>query len=193
MKIGIFGGSFNPPHYGHLLLGEFARDQYSLNKILFIPSFIPPHKQYQSLASSEHRLVMLQIAIEGNRFFQVSEIEIKRGQVSYTIDTVKQIEQQYPSADLFLIIGIDNLIDFYSWREPQELLDMVQLIVFNRPGYKFEDIPPTLKDAVQFVNAPLLGISSSEIRRRVQAGRSIKYTVPQLVEEYIKKHSLYHL
>jgi nicotinate-nucleotide adenylyltransferase len=193
MKIGIFGGTFNPPHYGHLIVAEFIREEVGLDKIIFIPCSIPPHKQnneyLSQIASPEHRFEMVKLAIIGNKFFEVSDIEINRGGVSYTIDTVNYFVSNFPEEKFYLLIGADQFAEFHTWRKPDEIVQKVNLIVFNRPGFV---IPKTeFSKFATFITIPNIEISASTIRKRIRHGKSIKYLVPPAVEEYIFVNKLY--
>jgi len=193
MKIGIFGGTFNPPHYGHLIVAEFIREEVGLDKIIFIPCSIPPHKQnneyLSQIASPEHRFEMVKLAITGNKFFEVSDIEINRGGVSYTIDTVNYFVSNFPEEKFYLLIGADQFAEFHTWRKPDEIVQKVNLIVFNRPGFV---IPKTeFSKFATFITIPNIEISASTIRKRIRHGKSIKYLVPPAVEEYIFANKLY--
>jgi nicotinate-nucleotide adenylyltransferase len=193
MKIGIFGGTFNPPHYGHLIVAEFIREEVGLDKIIFIPCSIPPHKQnneyLSQIASPEHRFKMVKLAITGNKFFEVSDIEINRGGVSYTIDTVNYFVSNFPEEKFYLLIGADQFAEFHTWRKPDEIVQKVNLIVFNRPGFV---IPKTeFSKFATFITIPNIEISASTIRKRIRHGKSIKYLVPPAVEEYILANKLY--
>jgi nicotinate-nucleotide adenylyltransferase len=193
MKNGIFGGTFNPPHYGHLIVAEFIREEVGLDKIIFIPCSIPPHKQnneyLSQIASPEHRFEMVKLAITGNKFFEVSDIEINRGGVSYTIDTVNYFVSNFPEEKFYLLIGADQFAEFHTWRKPDEIVQKVNLIVFNRPGFV---IPKTeFSRFATFITIPNIEISASTIRKRIRHGKSIKYLVPPAVEEYILANKLY--
>jgi nicotinate-nucleotide adenylyltransferase len=190
MKLGILGGTFNPPHIGHLIVAESVRDQLKLDKILFVPSYSPPHKLYSQVALPTQRYEMVEIALEKNRNFSVSDIEIAREGKSYTIDTINTLIGIYPGSQLFLIIGLDNLMDFSDWKSPNEIISKVELVVMNRPGYDV-DIKNEFKRYATIVKVPSIGISSSDIRRRVKMGRSIRYLVPYEIEQYIFKKGLY--
>ena len=191
MTIGIFGGSFNPPHAGHLIVLESVRDQLQLDRVLFIPSAQPPNKLDASLASPLARLEMTRLALQGNPCFEPSEIEIRRPGVSYTIDTVSELAGLNPAATLMVIIGVDNLMEFQSWKSPEEILARADLIVMNRPGYGTQQAESRFSRRARFVNVPQIGISGTDIRRRVKLGRSIRYLVPAAVEDYIKLKRLY--
>lgn len=190
MKIGILGGTFNPPHIGHLIVAESIRDQLKLDKILFVPSYIPPHKLFSQVALPKQRLEMVELAIEKNRNFSASDIEIAREGKSYTVDTINSLISLHPASQLFLIIGMDNLMDFSDWKSPNEIVSNVELIVMNRPGYD-TDVKSEFKKFATFIKVPNIDISSSDIRRRIKLGRSIRYLVPFEVEQYIVKKGLY--
>ena len=191
MKLGIFGGSFNPPHIGHLIVAESVRDQLQFEKILFIPSANPPNKHDRSVAPAMDRLQMTRLAVQGNSDFDVSDIEAQRGGISYTIDTVTALAALYPKANISLIIGTDNLLEFQTWKSPDEILSKVDLVAMTRPGFSTQADHGKLSKFVTFVNVPQIGISGTEIRRRVKTGRTIRYLVPQAVQEFIVKRGLY--
>jgi len=191
MNLGIFGGTFNPPHVGHLITAERVGDALGLDSILFIPSFISPHKQEGEERTAEHRLAMTRLAAAENPRFAVSDIEIQRPEPSYTIETVRSLRHERPEDHLFLIIGMDNFLTFHLWKEPKELLRSAALVVMNRPLYPKRVNEVLGTENVQFVDVPGIDVSSSEIRRRVHQGESIRYLVPQSVEAYIHQHALY--
>ncbi|HMD14932.1 MAG TPA: nicotinate-nucleotide adenylyltransferase [Bacteroidota bacterium] len=189
MNIGIFGGTFNPPHIGHLIVLESVREQISFDSIVLIPSAQAPNKHDSILAPASGRLEMTRLAVEGNISCAVSDIEIQRRGISYTIDTIIALEALYPQANFSLIIGVDNLLEFHTWKSPKEILTRADLIVMNRPG--FPEANNEFSRHAKFVNVPQIGISGTDIRRRVKFGRSIRYLVPRSVEEYILRHRLY--
>jgi nicotinate-nucleotide adenylyltransferase len=193
MRIGIYGGTFNPIHVGHLIVIESVREQLQFDRLLFVPSANPPNKSDPALAPAADRLHMARLAVEGNREFEISDIEICRGGISYTVDTLKALSDLYPRASLSLIIGADNLIEFQSWRAPDEILDRAELVVMNRPGYAVHGVKSELSRLAKHVNVPQIGVSGTDIRRRVKLGRSIRYLVPPGVEEYIRVKGLYRL
>ncbi len=190
-KLGIFGGTFNPPHIAHLLAAEGVRDHLKLDKILFVPAAIPPHKQKEDLVPARHRLEMVKLAIRRNSSFELSDIELRRKGPSYTIDTVRELRRLYPETELFFIMGIDLLIDFDSWKEPEKILNECTLVAMNRPGFDLALVDKDLLARVELVNVPSIDISSTNIRRRVKSGRSIRYMVTREVEEYIARTSIY--
>ncbi len=191
MNIGIFGGSFNPPHVGHLIVLESVRDQLPLDKILLIPSATPPNKRDGSLAPAACRLEMTRLAVEGIPGYEVSDLEIRRGGISYTVDTIMSLSSLYPGASLSLIIGVDNFLDFLTWKSPDEILARVDLVVMNRPGFSTGDAKNVVLRKARVVNVPQIGISGTDIRRRVKLGRSIRFLVPAAVEQYILRKGLY--
>lgn len=200
MRLGIFGGSFDPIHYGHLILAEYCRENCDLDRVWFVPASISPHKQSRRPASDTARVEMLKLAIAGHHAFEVSRIELDRGGVSFSVDTLETIHAQQPSADLFFMMGADSLVDFAAWRSPQRICELAIPLVVARPGSgppDLERIAPFVDDerlaairACQFI-MPQIGLSSSEIRMRAAAGKSIRYQTPRAVEKYIETHNLY--
>jgi len=191
MNLAIFGGSFNPPHIGHLIVLESVRDQLVLDKVILVPSAQPPNKPNSMLAPPALRLEMTELAVKGNPDFEVSGIELQRRGMSFTVDTINQISALHPRAKLFLIIGADNMLEFDTWKAPDDILAKAELIVMSRPGYSLHDMKSKTARAARFVNVPQIGISGTDIRRRVKLGRSIRYLVPRSVEEYILQKRLY--
>ncbi len=194
MKIGLFGGTFNPVHYGHLINAEIIKENLGLDKILFIPSKHPVHKNLDGNVSSEDRFNMLKLASEDNPDFDVSRIEIDRKDESYFIITIKQLFDIYKKAELFLLIGADAFNEIDIWKDSQEILQIVSFIVMKRPGFEHinQDIIRMAKN-IKFVENPLIEISSSNIRENIKKNKSIKYLVPLRVEEYIITKELYKI
>jgi nicotinate-nucleotide adenylyltransferase len=191
-RVGIYGGTFDPIHLGHLLVGQEVFLQCRLDHLVFMPSGIPPHKQYLGLASSKDRAEMARLALGNHEEFTVSTFELERSGKSYTVETLRTLhEQMGRGVDLFLIIGADNAVDMRSWHEPERVLDLAQVLVAERPGFDRSRIDPILKTKMQFVKTPLLEISSTAIRERVRAKLPIRYWVPDAVAEYIRTHKLY--
>ena len=185
MRFGILGGTFNPIHWGHLLLAETARDLLTLDRVLFIPARQPPHKSAKGLLPGPVRYEMVQLAIRDHPAFVASDIELQRSGASYTIDTVKILRQQLSQAKLFLLIGEDMLaVPWLAWKE---LIQLCTITVAHRPGAK---TPKRARD-LKWLEMPQIEISSSDIRQRVRAGKSIRYLVPPAVERYIHQHQLY--
>jgi nicotinate-nucleotide adenylyltransferase len=188
-RFGCFGGSFNPPHLGHLLCAELVRERFNLDKILFIPNNISPLKENPSV-SAQDRFNMVILATKGNPFFKVIDIELKRRGISYTVDTVRELAKIYPNDKFSLILGIDEANDFKKWREYNFLLNSLSFIILDRPGYDKSRIKEIFGDKAIFFNM-YIDISSTDIRRRIMERKSIKYMVPAKVREYIKSHKLY--
>jgi len=216
MKIGIFGGTFNPIHYGHLRSAEEIRTMFGLDRIFFIPSGNPPLKR-KDLADAEHRHEMVRMAVRGNPYFEVLDIECVRPGKSYTVNTLEQLLKNYPDAVFFFMLGIDAFLDIPNWREPEKILSLTNFIVLSRPGKNFSDLfqspyldmkktllagidsgdsescTTVLQSGKQVILARVtqLGISSTDIRKRVKKGTSLKYLLPAEVESYIISNNLY--
>lgn len=196
----MLGGTFNPPHMGHMTMAQSAFELYDLSKVVFIPSSRPPHKEAAPVLSAEHRAAMLELVLDGDIRFELSRIEMDRPGPSYTIDTVRQFREDYPGMELFFIIGTDSLLELHLWKNIEELLTLCRFISFERPGVPAESLTPgklqlpppwpekLLADVARGIR---VDISSSELRYRVAEGFSIKYLVPPDVEMYIAEHSLY--
>jgi nicotinate-nucleotide adenylyltransferase len=189
--VGIFGGSFNPPHIAHLIVAETVRDQFGLDRVLWIPNYSPPHKSDGDLAMAEDRYAMTEQAISGYDRFEISAIELTRGGTSYTIDTLQQLQKDHPDTMFSLIIGSDSLRTFVHWHEADAIAAMLPIIVYKRPGGLSGVVEPRFANQVRFADAPLLEVSGSEIRARFQQGRSIRYLVPDAVRTYIQNEGLY--
>ena len=194
MQIGLFGGAFNPPHLAHLVVAESARVLGRLDRVLWIPTHIPPHKSAESFASAADRLEMVRLAIDSNSDFEISTVEIDRDDVSYMIDTVAILKQQFPDADFSLIMGGDSLEQFHSWYQFERLLREVKLIAFERPEHHFDRVSTDILNATTVLpDTPSLSLSSSDIRARVAQGLSIRYLVPDTVDLYIRRRELYQV
>lgn len=188
MHIGILGGTFNPIHIGHLILAEEAYYKLKLDKLIFVPAFIPPHKNTQELVSAKDRLAMVKLAIEDNPAFDVSTYEIDAKKKSYSIDTLREFRSIYgDEAQLCFITGSDSLKDLFSWKNINDIFKISKFIVANRPGYPIKEIP---KEADTVVITPI-EVSSEDIRKRLKEGRSIRYIVPEKVRKYILDNKLY--
>lgn len=192
MRIGVFGGTFNPPHVGHLIAAEYAREGMGLDKILFVPSATPPHKRDMDIVEAHHRVEMLRRALLGNRHFEVCEIEIERGGVSFTVDTLEELGKRNPEDDLVLLVGGDLMAEFHTWKNPDQILGLAEIVVMTRPGATevLSDLP-VFRGRVRPCPVPLIDLSSTTIRRRIAGGKSIKYLVPTSVELYIVQQDLY--
>jgi len=197
-RIGLFGGTFDPPHLGHLILASEAQTQLELDRLLWILTPEPPHKQDRDVAPVEDRLAMVELAIADNPAFELSRVELNRPGPHYTVDTIKIISEQNPGADLVPIIGGDSLRDLPKWHEPQQIIYACHWIgVMRRPNDKsnldeLERELPGISSKVHYVDAPLLQIASHEIRNRIAMGQSVRYYLPRPVYEYIEEHHLYH-
>lgn len=191
MDLGIYGGTFNPPHLAHLIIAETVRDQFGLDRVLWVPSGQPPHKNAGDLAAPHHRLAMTRLAVEENPHFAVSEVEVAREGPSYTVDTLDVLQRDYPGAALHLLIGGDSLSQLASWYRPEAILERARLAVYNRPGADLSDVPDRIAARARFAASPLLAISGTEIRARLRRGASIRYLVPEAVRAYIRVHRLY--
>lgn len=188
MKIGMFGGTFDPIHNGHLITAQAIREIRKLDKIIFIPSYIAPHKVNITSSFPEHRLEMIKLAIQDNSYFECSDYELKKEGISYTIDTIRHLKEKYD--DIELIIGYDNLLDFKNWKDPDEILNLVELIVLKRECPDNEEHDKYFYKA-QLINTPLIEISGTAIRNRIKENLPVSYLVPEKVKEYIYKLNLY--
>ena len=196
-RIGLFGGTFDPPHLGHLILASEAQRQLCLTRLLWILTPEPPHKQDQDITPVEDRLAMVQLAIADNPAFELSRIELERPGPHYTLDTIKLVAEQNPGADIVPVIGGDSLENLPTWHKPNELLYACHWIgVMRRPNEEpnldeLERKLPGISSKVHYVDAPLLEIASREIRSRIAEGKSVRYYLPESVQEYIEQHHLY--
>lgn len=200
-RIGILGGTFNPIHMGHLIMADEVCKRHHLSKVIFIPAYIPPHKYVNDLADASHRYQMVKVAVNENDKFEISDIEIRREGKSYTIDTVQEILHHYgQDCEVFLIIGADSLNEMELWKNIKKLSQLCHFVIVNRPGFS-TDATPRLAELIGNKNISDIeklrieiepvGISSTEIRKRLKDGVEIKGLVPDCVEAYIKEHGLY--
>ena len=200
MRIGIFGGSFDPIHLGHLILAEQCREQANLEQVWFIPSSLGPHKTDGAQSTDRQRTEMIELALAGHEAFVLSKIEIERGCVSYTVDTLSEIQESQPNDELFLLMGDDSLENFDSWREPKTICELATPLIVNRPGSgqvelsvlkKYVDHDRYERFEAELIRSPAIQISSSEIRQRVAVGKSIRYLTPRAVEKYIEMNKVF--
>jgi nicotinate-nucleotide adenylyltransferase len=214
-KIGIFGGTFNPIHYGHLRAAEEVREKLHFEKILFIPSCNPPLKS-GDLAPAEERYEMTRLSLETNPFFDISDLECKKRGKSYTVETLTALNKLYPEKSLYLVVGIDSFLEIPGWRQPERLMDLIHFVVVSRPGFSFSSIFSMIPEAsvanlsevdggrrecyktnlkngreVVLLNVTPLPISATAVRMLVRRGESIKYLLPDKIESYIISHNLY--
>ena len=192
MKICLFGGTFDPPHIGHLLIAQTVCEAEGFDKVVFIPANRSPNKKVATL--QKDRVDMLELAVEGNPNFEISDLEIRRGGVSYTIDTLRAFKDELvdENDEISYLIGSDSLLDLKNWKEPREIIERSNVIVAIRPGFRPSDIPSWLLHGVHFANIPRFEISSSNIRKRWAEDKTIRYMVTLPVWEYINKHNLYN-
>ena len=202
MRVGIYGGTFDPVHIGHLILAEQAREQARLDQVWFVPAFRPPQKEGQTVSRFEQRVEMLALALAGNPTFRIDELEKERTGPSYTIDTLAELRRRHPDNTFLLVIGSDALADLPTWRDPSGIVAGAGLAVMARPGIALLDadelrrrlgLPPSSPLELQVVEAPAIGISSRDLRRRAAAGHSIRYCVPRAVEVYAQEKGLYRM
>ncbi|MDD5618304.1 MAG: nicotinate-nucleotide adenylyltransferase [Candidatus Omnitrophica bacterium] len=187
MRIGIFGGTFNPIHFGHLVLAEQAYEKLGLDKIIFIPSFYPPHKKNSEIILASHRYNMVKLAIRKNPRFEISDIEIKRKGRSFLIDTLRELKKIYPKAKLFFISGSDVSDQMNRWKSINEIFSLAKFVLAKRPGYRLKKYSKN----ISVISITELDISSSMIRRKIKTHQSIRYLMPLRVYRYIKQRGLY--
>ena len=196
-RLGIFGGTFDPIHHGHLVAAAEARFQLALDRVLFVPARVPPHKPAQPISAASHRLRMVELAIASNPHFALSCVDVDRPAPSYTVEMLELLRAEWgPGPRFFFIEGPDSLSDIVGWYQPQRLIELCELAVVARPGSEvdvagLERQLPGLTDRLHWVEMPLLEISSTDMRARVRTGRPISYLVPHGVEAYIRQHGLY--
>lgn len=187
-RIGILGGTFDPPHNGHIAVARAAMKECGLEKIIFIPAKYPPHKPIDRVTSEKDRMNMLSLAVSGYDEFEVSDIELKKNSISYTVETLHEIKKRYQGSEIIFIIGADNISEMESWYKPDEILDIASIVAFNRPGF---EPGGRYKSKIRLLKMPPVDISSTEIRSKIRANDSIENLVPDPVREYIEKNSLY--
>jgi nicotinate-nucleotide adenylyltransferase len=213
VRIGLFGGTFNPVHWGHLRSAEEIREMFDLNQVIFIPTNIPPHKESKEIIPAHHRLRMLDIAVDKNTCFFTSDVDLKRTGKSYSIETINHFKQTFgEEPNIFFVLGMDAFLDINSWKSYQELFSLCNFIVMTRPGYEAKELDQIIPDqimkdfvyypderkfihssqfAIYFGEITSLDISSHSIRTFIKNGRSIKYLLPEEVENYVKEHKFY--
>ena len=200
MRIGVFGGTFDPVHLGHLILAEQCREQGQLDQVLYVPAARPPHKRDQPLTPFAQRAEMLALAIAGQPAFRVDELERERPGPSFTVETLEAIHVRQPADELFLVIGSDTLDDLPQWREPVRVLELAGLLVAARPNWEMPtaetlraalQLPREATLRLQVVQMPLIEISSRDLRRRASEGRSISFMLPRAVEVFIREKHIY--
>jgi nicotinate-nucleotide adenylyltransferase len=197
MRLGIYGGTFDPVHYGHLLLAEQCREICRLDEVWLMPAGSPPHKQGARITSGKHRREMLELAVAGLPQFKVSTMELDRPGPNYTVETLDELARQRPDDELFLLIGRDSLDEFRTWREPERIAELATIVAVNR-GRDAVDaaavraaVGDRIAERVEFVSMPGVDLSASDLRKRAAEGRSLRFQVPRAVEQYILEHQLY--
>lgn len=197
-KIGIMGGTFNPIHMAHLILAENAYEQLKLDKVLFMPSKKPPHKLKENITADEHRLKMVQLAIEGNPHFEVSAVELKREGTTYTAETLEQLKAEYPEDEFYFILGADSLFQMEDWWRPDTIFELAHIVAAVRDHVKDREMKEQVtylynkfKADIHLLDTPNMDISSKKLREDLKTGKSIRYYIPDAVLKYIKKHHLY--
>ena len=197
MRLGVLGGTFDPVHVGHLILGEAAREELALERVLFVPAGQPWRKAERQITASEHRLAMVRLAVEDNPAFEVCTVEVYAPGPSYTVDTLERIRAENGDAELFFIVGLDAFQDMPNWKEPDKIAELAVIAVTGRPGYRggVEGSPavprPHTGEGVTWFPMPEIGFSSTAVREKVGLGKSIRYLVTRHVETYIRDNRLY--
>jgi nicotinate-nucleotide adenylyltransferase len=195
-RVGLFGGTFDPPHLGHLVLAECARDRLGLDEVRFIPAGQPPHKRSHPVSPCARRVAMVRLAVRGNPAFVVSTLEARRRGPSFTIETLRRVASETPRARLYLLMGADSLDEFPTWREPEAILSLATLAVAGRPGAaraarRRPKGALLRRGRIAWLDNAEIDVSSSRVRARVRAGHSVRYLVPDAVAAYIARHRLY--
>ncbi|MDZ4804320.1 MAG: nicotinate-nucleotide adenylyltransferase [Candidatus Eisenbacteria bacterium] len=193
MRIGIFGGTFDPIHWGHLVLAEEARTAARLDRILFVPSAVPPHKQGRKLTDWSHRFEMVRLALDGEADFALSDIESDPGRPHYSLDTLDRLAARHSDDELSFLIGSDSLLDLPYWQKPLAIIARWPLVVLARPGFDVALADPMFTRQMTLVDGVQVAVSSTLVRRRLAAGDSVKYLVPAPVIAYARVHQLYGL
>ena len=195
MRIGILGGTFNPVHYGHLVLASEVKDRLKLDKVIFVPAGKAPHKKVKG-ATPDERYEMTCLAIKGNSSFEVSPIEIEKSKIvdrpTFTLETIREFIKIYGKrGKIYFIVGLDEMLKIFTWKEPKKLIGLCKFVVVTRPGYELGKLDKRIASKVIMLQVPGLEISASDIRNRIKAGKSIRYLLPQSVEGYIRRKRLY--
>lgn len=190
MKTGLLGGTFDPPHLGHLILAQEALEKFSLSRICFVPSRIPPHKEATGVTDFRSRLRMVELAVQGNPVFQVADLESKDSP-SYTAEMLRRVSSGTGESKPVFIMGMDSLKEIHTWKNPAEVFALAQVVAGTRPGFDHSSVSNDFLDKVEIFEFPGVWISSSELRNRIRYGRSISYLVPEGVESYIRSRGLY--
>lgn len=196
-KYGIFGGSFNPIHYGHLMICEYIKEEMGLDKVIFIPTGNPPHKELE--LSAKDRYEMVRLAISPNPDFEISDIETTRVKKSYTVDTIRELKKIYKEEKLYFLIGLDSLFQLKTWMKIEDLSKEIEFVVALRPGYldkeeinkEIDFLRENFGTKINLINTPLYEISSTDLRDRIREGKSLRYLIPKKVLDYIEESGFY--
>jgi len=188
VRLGVMGGTFDPIHFGHLVAASEAMAHFKLDKVIFVPTGDPWQKQ--EITASEHRYKMTQLAILGNSNFEISDLDVKRPGPTYTVDTLRDLNSEYPNADLYFITGADSISQIQTWKDVDQIWGLAQFVGVSRLGHDLE-VPKSPQGAISLLEIPALAISSTDIRGRVKAGKPIDYLLPDAVIGYIEEHNLY--
>lgn len=201
MRVGIFGGTFDPIHIGHLVLAEQCREQCRLDEVWFVPASVPPHKQDTIISPANARCEMIEFAIAGNPQFRLSRIELDRAGPSYTVTTLEGLHAEDPTRELFLLVGADSIRDLPTWRQPERILELATVVAVNRgrdlltpaevEQRLIDHVGPVASTRIRCIQMPGIDVSASDIRRRIEVGLSIRYLVPRAVEMYIHERRIY--
>lgn len=198
VRLGVFGGTFDPPHIGHLVIAEQAMGQLGLDRVLFVPVGVPPHKLAEAVTPAEVRLEMVRAAVAGNPGFAISDMEVRRAGPSFTVDTLCTLRTCRPDDEVFCLIGSDSAVQLHTWHDPGRLYRMATFAVVMRPGWPSAQLdtwlatqPPAMRPRFRIVEVPLLAVASRDLREAAAAGRSIRYLVPEAVRLVIARHGLY--
>lgn len=196
-RLGILGGTFDPIHDGHLVAAQETAWALDLDRVLFIPAPNPPHKRDEPITEPAHRIAMVRLAVQNNPTFEVSLVEVERGGLSFTVDTLRAVRELYPGYELHFIVGMDSLAELPTWHDPDGIVQLARIVAVYRAGWGVVDLKaleaavPAAADRVRIVPIPGLDISSTDLRRRLAVGRPIRYLVPDPVIAYIEEHGLY--
>lgn len=194
-KVGVLGGTFDPLHLGHLRAAEVARDELTLEKVLFVPAANPPHKSGEVVTDASARMAMLDLVLGGEDVFEISNVEIERGGPSYTIETLDELKKRNPATDYWFITGSDAFVEIQTWKDWELLLERYAFAVHERPGVALDAasraVPRSSRERILFLKREMLNVSSTGIRRLVRDGRSVRFLVPEAVDEYIRRNRLY--
>jgi nicotinate-nucleotide adenylyltransferase len=191
-RIGVFGGTFDPPHLGHLVAASEAASRCALDEVVFVPTGDPWQKQHLKITDASARLAMTRLAVESDPLFRVSTCDIEREGATYAVDTVADVRAEYDEdVELYFIIGADSLENLHTWHRVEELCKAVKFIALNRPGHSRREVDTSFGAQVEFIDMPAVDVSSTECRQRVRDGQPIRYLVPDAVEAYVREHGLY--